>query len=253
MSLLDLSAVGVSGLVLILKWHWFLGRYLSRDHPSFYFLSVFWCWLGTPRKSFSPCVSIFADRRSYPIFLRAVLWTSMHILPANGKHKAWRDTIKFILRYPRRVYTNLFPSSQTWWLFTLLVALNVMDWIVFEVFNLHNPPISSIPWRYRVVDGLFQALAVRSSGFAVVLIGSLAIRTQVVYVVMMYISAFPVAITMRNSNVYEERSLAIYAEDIKKRDHWSSNTKPKSSMNPINRSIKYAWNSQKTSRNWPYI
>jgi Trk-type K+ transport system membrane component len=30
---------------------------------------------------------------------------------------------------------------------------------------------------------------------------------------MMYISAFPVAITIRSSNVYEERSLGIYADD----------------------------------------
>jgi len=30
---------------------------------------------------------------------------------------------------------------------------------------------------------------------------------------MMYISAFPVAITIRNSNVYEERSLGIYSDD----------------------------------------
>lgn len=32
----------------------------------------------------------------------------------------------------------------------------------------------------------------------------------------MYISAFPVIITMRNSNVYEERSLGIFAMDTKK-------------------------------------
>lgn len=30
---------------------------------------------------------------------------------------------------------------------------------------------------------------------------------------MMYISAFPIAITIRNSNVYEERSLGIYSDD----------------------------------------
>jgi Trk-type K+ transport system membrane component len=35
----------------------------------------------------------------------------------------------------------------------------------------------------------------------------------VLYVVMMYISVYPVVITMRNSNVYEERSLGIYADD----------------------------------------
>ncbi len=35
---------------------------------------------------------------------------------------------------------------------------------------------------------------------------------------MMYISAFPLTLTMRSTNVYEERSLGIYAEDIKRND-----------------------------------
>jgi Trk-type K+ transport system membrane component len=35
---------------------------------------------------------------------------------------------------------------------------------------------------------------------------------------MMYISAYPVVITMRNSNVYEERSLGIYADDPGEKD-----------------------------------
>lgn len=44
-------------------------------------------------------------------------------------------------------------------------------------------------------------------------ISSLQIGVQVLYVIMMYISVYPVVITMRNSNVYEERSLGIYADD----------------------------------------
>lgn len=44
-------------------------------------------------------------------------------------------------------------------------------------------------------------------------ISSLYIGLQVLYVIMMYISVYPVVITMRSSNVYEERSLGIYAED----------------------------------------
>ncbi len=47
-------------------------------------------------------------------------------------------------------------------------------------------------------------------------IGSLAVGVQALYIMMMYISAFPVVITMRNSNVYEERSLGIYSQDIQK-------------------------------------
>jgi Trk-type K+ transport system membrane component len=44
-------------------------------------------------------------------------------------------------------------------------------------------------------------------------ISSVYIGLQVLYVIMMYISVYPVVITMRNSNVYEERSLGIYADD----------------------------------------
>jgi Trk-type K+ transport system membrane component len=40
------------------------------------------------------------------------------------------------------------------------------------------------------------------------------IGLQVLYVIMMYISVYPVVITMRHSNVYEERSLGVYADDI---------------------------------------
>jgi Trk-type K+ transport system membrane component len=74
--------------------------------------------------------------------------------------------------------------------------------------------LDHLPLRAKVIDGLFQAFSVRSGGFNVVPISSLRIGTQVLYTIMMYISAFPVAITIRGSNVYEERSLGIYAEDI---------------------------------------
>lgn len=55
--------------------------------------------------------------------------------------------------------------------------------------------------------------AVRAAGFVVIGIPSLYIGVQVLYLIMMYIAVYPVVITMRNSNVYEERSLGIYEDD----------------------------------------
>lgn len=69
-----------------------------------------------------------------------------------------------------------------------------------------------------MLDGLFQAFCVRSGGFYVVSISALQLGMQVIYVVMMYISVYPVVITMRHSNVYEERSLGIYADDLPTND-----------------------------------
>ncbi|TVY39003.1 High-affinity potassium transport protein [Lachnellula subtilissima] len=160
---------------------------------------------------------ILAGNTAYPLFLRLILWCMLKLLcliyPSPEMHSEHKATLRFVLKYPRRVYTNLFPSAQTWWLLFMVVVLNGIDWAAFELLNIGNSAVDVIPPHFRVLDGLFQALAVRSGGFYIISIPSLRIGLQVLYVIMMYISVYPVVITMRHSNVYEERSLGIYAED----------------------------------------
>ncbi|OHE90877.1 hypothetical protein CORC01_13822 [Colletotrichum orchidophilum] len=160
---------------------------------------------------------ILAGNTAYPLFLRLIIWSSLRLLKLTTTEEALFDlkaTLEFILKYPRRVYTNLFPSRPSWWLFFMLVWLNSVDWVAFELLNIGNTVTEKIPTGSRVLDGLFQALAVRSGGFYVVPISGLFIGLQLLYVVMMYISVYPVVITMRHSNIYEERSLGIYSDDI---------------------------------------
>ena len=156
---------------------------------------------------------ILAGNTCYPVFLRAILWTMWRLTPENGRSHDSKLTLRFLLDHPRRCYTNLFPSTHTWWLLGTIVCLNGVDWIAFEVLNIGNEAITSLPGGVRAIDGLFQALAVRSGGFYVVTIARMRIGLLILYVLMMYISVYPVVITIRNSNVYEERSLGIYAED----------------------------------------
>ncbi|KAH6615415.1 cation transport protein-domain-containing protein [Chaetomium sp. MPI-SDFR-AT-0129] len=159
---------------------------------------------------------ILAGNTAYPVFLRLVIWSLRKLLVSvtrEDEATSLKDTLAFILQYPRRVYTHLFPARPTWWLVFMLILLNSIDWAGFELLNIGNPGMQHIPSNYRVLDGLFQALAVRSGGFYVVSIPSVYIGLQVLYVVMMYISVYPVVITMRHSNVYEERSLGIYTRD----------------------------------------
>ena len=160
---------------------------------------------------------ILAGNTAYPLFLRLILWSLLKLLstiyPSADAYADYKATLRFILTYPRRVYTNLFPSAPTWWLLFMLIVLNGIDWAAFELLNIGNAALDTIPTNYRVLDGLFQALAVRSGGFYIVSITSLRIGVQVLYVIMMYISVYPVVITMRHSNVYEERSLGIYSDE----------------------------------------
>jgi Trk-type K+ transport system membrane component len=97
----------------------------------------------------------------------------------------------------------------------------------FEILNIGNPIVESIAPYFRALDGLFQAFAVRSGGFYVVAISGIYPGLQVLYVLMMYISAFPVTMTIRNTNVYEERSLGIFADEKQEQSDDDPNDPPK--------------------------
>ncbi|KAJ5921859.1 hypothetical protein N7516_009562 [Penicillium verrucosum] len=146
---------------------------------------------------------ILAGNTLFPCFLRFIIWAMRIMLPDRPAWQSWRITLDFILEHPRRVYTNLFPARHTWYLLGTIIILNGIDWAAFELLSIGNKDIESLPTEYRVLDGLFQALAVRAGGFYVVTIANLHQGLLVLYV----------TLTMRNTNVYEERSLGIYAHD----------------------------------------
>lgn len=171
---------------------------------------------------------ILAGNTLYPCFLRFIIWTMRQMLPDRPAWQSWRVTLDFILDHPRRVYTNLFPARHTWYLLGTIIILNGIDWAAFELLSIGNKSIQVLPTEYRVLDGFFQALAVRAGGFYVVNIADLRQGLLVLYVLMMYVSAYPVLVTIRNTNVYEERSLGIYADDEE-----SSETQPTQKSNVI--------------------
>lgn len=74
------------------------------------------------------------------------------------------------------------------------------------------------PAGYRVLNGLFQAASTRTAGFASVDLSNLHPGIQVSYLIMMYISVFPIAISVRRTNVYEEKSLGIYGSSKEETD-----------------------------------
>jgi Trk-type K+ transport system membrane component len=143
----------------------------------------------------------------FPCMLRFCIWVTSKLVPVGSG--VWEE-LRFLLDHPRRCFTLLFPSRATWWLFTILVILNGLDLIFFIILDLNDPVITVLSPGIRFVDGLFQASSTRTAGFAVVNLAQLHPAIQVSYLIMMYISAFPIAISMRRTNVYEEKSLGIY-------------------------------------------
>ncbi|KAL9031935.1 MAG: hypothetical protein Q9196_000069 [Gyalolechia fulgens] len=152
---------------------------------------------------------IIIGNTGFPVMLRFVLWLLSKAVPRESG--VWEE-LKFLLDHPRRCFTLLFPTDATAWLFWILVFLNGLDLIFFIVLDIHDPVVTGIGSSgYRVLNGLFQASSTRTAGFATVNLAELHPGIQVSYMVMMYISVFPIAISIRRTNVYEEKSLGIYS------------------------------------------
>lgn len=60
------------------------------------------------------------------------------------------------------------------------------------ILDIGLPAYETLPKANKVVEGLFQGLAARASGFAIAPLASLAPAIQFLYVVMMYIAIYPV-------------------------------------------------------------
>lgn len=98
-----------------------------------------------------------------------------------------------------------------------------MTWLTVHG-QLNHPVVSNLPVGIRLLDGLFQAASTRTAGTSIVNLAELHPATQVSYMVMMYISVFPIAISVRNTNVYEEKSLGIYGTMEDRVDDYSKPT-----------------------------
>ncbi|KAG4438610.1 hypothetical protein IFR05_005893 [Cadophora sp. M221] len=152
----------------------------------------------------------YAGNTFYPIFLRLVIWTAFKLVP---KTSSLKEPLQFLLDHPRRCYTLLFPSHPTWILFGILFAMNFIDVLLIIVLDLHNEAVTNLSPGPRLLAAIFQAASARHTGTATFNLAAVNPAVQFSLLVMMYIAVYPIAISVRASNTYEEKSLGLYSDD----------------------------------------
>lgn len=150
---------------------------------------------------------IVIGNTGFPCLLRLIIWVAFKCTPTFGRT---HESLGFLLDHPRRCFTLLFPSSATWWLFGILVVFNTVDLILFICLDLNSVVVEELSTDIRIMAGLYQAFCTRTAGFSVIDLSQVHVAVQVSYMVMMYISVLPLAMSIRRTNVYEEQSLGVY-------------------------------------------
>ncbi|KAK8013114.1 cation transport protein-domain-containing protein [Apiospora marii] len=171
-----------------------------------------------------------AGSAAFPACIRGIIFLCRVVLErvvlpraANAAalqdYQDWLEAFDFILKYPRRLFMLMFPSKANLVFVAFFSSLVTVDWILLLVLSIGNPVLEAFPVASRVGIALFQACTVPSGGFAVFSISGLWFDLQVLLLIIMYLAAYPEIIVMRNSNVYEERSLGLYSvEEAEKQD-----------------------------------
>ena len=152
----------------------------------------------------------FAGNTLYPVFLRLVIWTMSKVMP---KKSSIQEPLSFLLNHPRRCYTLLFPSRPTWILFGIIFALNFVDTLLIIVLDLNTAEVASLPLGARVLAAIFQAASSRHTGTATFNLANVNPAVQFSLLIMMYIAIFPIALSIRTSNTYEEKSLGLWGTE----------------------------------------
>lgn len=227
--------IGFHILALLVYIGWILDRENYQTIIRDYGVSPLWWGFFTGQTSFndlgytltpnsmiefnrSPYVMIWGfsfivlGNTGFPVALRFIIWIMYKF---SRPLSLYQESLSFLLDHPRRCFTLLFPSGPTWWLFAILVILNGVDLIFFIILDLNNNYLQKIPVGYRILCGLYNAFSTRTAGLSVIDLSQLHAAVQVSYMIMMYISVLPIAISIRRTNVYEEQSLGIYMKDSK--------------------------------------
>ncbi|RAQ54524.1 hypothetical protein AFGD_003891 [Aspergillus flavus] len=80
----------------------------------------------------------------------------------------------------------------------------------YPFLDLNNPEVNSLATGPRILAAIFQAASSRHTGTSTFNLADVNPAVQFSLVVMMYVAVFPIAISVRASNTYEESSLGLY-------------------------------------------
>ncbi|RYG64247.1 hypothetical protein EON64_14375, partial [archaeon] len=132
--------------------------------------------------------------------------------------KLYRRALHFILTHPRKLTTHLFDPAQTFYLGLMLALFIIMQYVFFLASTLNRPEALESNTQAQLVGiGYFQTLGTRTSGFTMMDLRALSQGLLLVYLVMMYLSVFPLVSTIHGSQ--ESSKLTSWIARHDSRDH----------------------------------
>lgn len=103
-----------------------------------------------------------AGNAAYPAFIRVTVYFTGFIIKYvvdEDDYPVWKEAFDFILKYPRRLYTMMFPAKANWVFIGIFSSIAVLDWLLLVVLSIGNSVLGIYTVGKQVGLALFQAFS----------------------------------------------------------------------------------------------
>eukprot|EP01004_Peranema_trichophorum_P002309 NODE_1378_length_1984_cov_47.161204_g1167_i0.p1 GENE.NODE_1378_length_1984_cov_47.161204_g1167_i0~~NODE_1378_length_1984_cov_47.161204_g1167_i0.p1 ORF type:complete len:567 (-),score=103.14 NODE_1378_length_1984_cov_47.161204_g1167_i0:283-1935(-) len=143
-------------------------------------------------------ILIMAGNVGFPIFLRY----GLRICAIINRRNKQQNLFAFILRNCRQLYTNLFPKKETLRLVYILIFFIASETLLILWMDWDNKVLDGLTPGGKVLSAYFTAVVTRTAGFNSINTGDLNAAVLVMMICLMYVSSYPVAVSIRSSAVH---------------------------------------------------
>jgi len=123
-----------------------------------------------------------AGNQAFPILLRLIVWV---VAKYDKQHP---EVYEYLLHYPRRCSTHLFPARETKLLAVVLAGIIIVEFGLFLLLDRNAEDLKGRSWGMRIVIAVFQSASTRTTGFNCVNLAKLSAAMNVLYLVSVCVS-----------------------------------------------------------------
>lgn len=136
-------------------------------------------------------IGVLLGNTAYPPVLRGIVYL-ISLLPTPLK-----PVTQYLLDHPRKCYTHMFPRFPNLFLIMVLVVSNLFQFLAAVGLNWNLAFVQPYDNWQRLINLLFSTVVTRTAGFASLDITQFSAGSQILFLVFMYIAAYPIAVAIR--------------------------------------------------------
>ena len=156
---------------------------------------------------FTQGLLILAGNSCFPIIMRITVGFLRLCMPFD-------PAVVFIDKQPRLVYTHMFPYVDTLQFAFIICVLNTFQWALALGLDWNEPILEDLNTFERIYTEAFQSISTKMCGANSLNISQASIAVIVLYIGCMYISAYPIAISIRGSKSRGQESHGTHVRDM---------------------------------------